>query len=78
MNYFNNISYVLSHAFLMLFFYLFSVRRYSKVITGGICFMSFLFVCVLDCFKLNLFPDSNLCYVVSLSAKYFLYNLQVF
>lgn len=64
MNYFNNISYVLSHAFLMLFFYLFSVRRYSKVITGGICFMSFLFVCALDCFKLNLFPDSNLCYVV--------------
>ena len=64
MDYFKNVSYMVSHVFLMLFFYLFSVHRYSKVITGGICFMSFLILCISDCLKLNLFPDSDLCYVV--------------
>ncbi len=64
MNYFNNISYMISHLFLMLFIYLFVTHRYSKTITKGICFTSFLLLGITDCIKLNLFPDSNLCYFI--------------
>lgn len=61
--YYKNISYMISHIFLMLFMYLFMVHRYSKRKTAGICAASFLILCVSDCLKLNLFPDSSLCYV---------------
>ncbi|MEY8391849.1 GHKL domain-containing protein [Lachnospiraceae bacterium] len=64
MNYFNNISYTLSHMFLMLFLYLFITHRYSKKTTAGICFFSFMALNILDCLKLNIFPDSDLCYAI--------------
>lgn len=64
MNYFLNISYMISHLFLMLFMYLFILSRYSKIITMLICFFSFSALNILDFFKLNIFPDSNLCYVI--------------
>jgi len=64
MNYFFNISYTISHLFLMLFIYLFIVSRYSKTVTIFICFFSFFALNILDCFKLNIFPDSHLCYVI--------------
>lgn len=62
MDYFNNISYFQSHVFLMLFLYLFISHRYSKAVTRGICFSSFFVLTITDCLKLNLFPDSRLCY----------------
>ncbi len=55
---------MISHLFLMLFIYLFVTHRYSKTITKGICFTSFLLLGITDCIKLNLFPDSNLCYFI--------------
>lgn len=64
MNYFNNLSYMNSHIFLMLFLYLFLTHRYSKAVTRWLCFLSFFLLTVTDFFKLNLFPDSNICYVV--------------
>lgn len=64
MSYFSNISYIISHLFLMLFIYLFIVSRYSKIITMIICLFSFFTLDVLDCFKLNIFPSSDLCYVI--------------
>lgn len=60
--YYRNISYLISHVFLMLFIYLFIVHRYSKAKTAGICFSAFLALCISDCLKLNIFPDSRLCY----------------
>lgn len=63
MDYFKNFSYMSSHLFLMLFIYLFVTHRYSKAKTVGICFSSFLILNVTDCLKLNIFPDSDLCYV---------------
>lgn len=57
------VSYMISHIFLVLFIYLFIIRRYSKTVTGALCFFLFLSLSVLDLFKLVLFPDSNLCYV---------------
>ena len=65
MNCFTAISFMISNLFLVTFIYLFIVHRYSRRITGGICFFLFLSLCVLDCFKLLLFPDSRLCYVVA-------------
>ena len=62
MDYFRNVSYLISHIFLMLFIYLFVTHRYSKRKTIGICFSSFLILTITDCLKLNLFPDSSLCY----------------
>ncbi|MDE5932650.1 MAG: GHKL domain-containing protein [Lachnospiraceae bacterium] len=59
-----NISYMLSHLFLMLFIYIFIVHRYSKEKTAGTCFVVFVLLCMTDCLKLNIFPDSNLCYVI--------------
>lgn len=58
------VSYMISHIFLVLFLYLFIIHRYSGVITGTLCFFLFLFLSVLDLFKLILFPDSGLCYVI--------------
>ena len=55
---------MMSHLFLLLFIYLFIVHRYSKEKTAGICFISFALLCTTDCLKLNVFPDSNLCYVL--------------
>lgn len=60
--YYKNISYTISHAFLMLFMYLFLVHRYPKAKTAGICFSSFLTLCISDCLKLNIYPNSRLCY----------------
>lgn len=65
MQYFTSISYVISHVFLILFIYLFIIHRYSKIATGAICFFLFLILRVLDLFKLIIFPDSNLCYVIT-------------
>ena len=64
MNYFTALSYTISHIFLILFIYLFIIHRYSKMVTGVICFFLFLLLNILDFFKLLLFPDSDLCYVI--------------
>ncbi len=62
MVYFKDISYMLSHVFFMAFIYLFLMHRFSKRKTLGICFISFSVLNALNYFKLNLFPDSGLCY----------------
>lgn len=64
MNYFTAASYIISHIFLTLFLYLFIIHRYSKAMTGMICFFLFLLLCGLDFVKLIFFPDSDLCYVI--------------
>ncbi len=64
MHYFNIISYIISHIFLILFIYLFIVHRYSKIVTILSCLFLFLSLSILDGFKLLLFPDSSLCYVL--------------
>ncbi len=64
MNYFSNISYTISHIFLMLFIYLFIIHRYSKFITVLICFSGFFSLTFLDCFKLDIFSESDLCYFI--------------
>lgn len=69
MDYFNNLSYMISHIFLMLFIYLFITHRYSKLTTKFICFNSFALLTVTDCIKLNLFPDSDLCYFIVTIAQ---------
>lgn len=69
MDYFNNLSYMLSHIFLMLFLYLFISHRYSRNITAGICFSSFLILTITDCLKLNIFPESDLCYAIVTIAQ---------
>uniref|UniRef100_N2AIX3 Uncharacterized protein n=1 Tax=Eubacterium plexicaudatum ASF492 TaxID=1235802 RepID=N2AIX3_9FIRM len=63
MDYFNNISYIISHIFLLLFLYLFITHRYSGFATRCICIASFLILTVTDIIKLNMFPDSAPCYV---------------
>lgn len=65
MNYLTALSYILSHIFLILFFYLFMIHRYSKTTTLLIYFLLFSILCTLDFFKLILFPNSALCYIVS-------------
>lgn len=72
MNYFTNIYYMISHIFLFLFIYLFIMPRFSKVTTGFLCFFSFFTLCLTDCIKLNLFPDSNICYVIITILQIFL------
>ena len=64
MDYFRSSYYAISHIFLMLFIYLFVTHRYSKEKTIGICFSSFFVLTISDCLKLNMFPDSDICYVV--------------
>lgn len=53
---------MISHLFLMLFLYLFITHRYSKPVTGWICFGSFLLLTITDCVKLNLYSDNDTCY----------------
>lgn len=65
MNYLTAFSYIISHIFLILFFYLFMIHRYSQAVTLLIYFLLFSVLCTLDFFKLILFPDSALCYIVS-------------
>lgn len=62
MIYVKNISYMLSHVFFMVFIYLFSIHRYSKKKTIGICIAACCAMNLLDYFKLNLFADSRLFY----------------
>lgn len=64
MEQFKNISYMISHIFLFIFIYLFNTHRYSKQVTAGICFLSFFILTTTDVLKLNIFPDSKLCYVI--------------
>ncbi len=64
MNTYTNFSYMISHIFLMLFFYLFAGHRFSRRKTIIICLSSFLLITATDSLKLNLFPNSGLCYVV--------------
>ncbi len=60
--YYNNMYYMISHIFLMLFLYLFIACRYSRRKTAVICVLAFVTLCVTDCMKLNAFPDSDGCY----------------
>lgn len=55
MEFYKNISYMVTHIFLLLFMYLFIVRRYSRMKTIGICVASFLLLSATDYLKLNLF-----------------------
>lgn len=61
MNY-KNISYTISHIFVVLFMYLFIAHRYSRPKTAAICAGSFLAITIPNVLKLNLFPESQLCY----------------
>lgn len=60
--YYKNISYMISHIFVMLFIYLFIESRYSRRKTAVICTVSFLAITIPNVLKLNIFPDSKLCY----------------
>lgn len=62
--YYNNISYLISHIFLMLFLYLFIAHRFTKRKTAAICFFSFCVLCIADCLKLNLFSGNDWCYAI--------------
>lgn len=62
--YYKNISYTISHMFVMLFIYLFVAPRYSKPKTAAICIISFFAVTIPNVLKLNIFPDSRLCYLL--------------
>lgn len=64
MDYFSNISYMISHIFLMLFIYLFTAHRYTKTNTILICSSAFMALCSLDLLKLNLYSDSSTCYFI--------------
>lgn len=64
MNHFTAMSYIISHIFLALFIYLFIIHRYSRIVTGMICFFLFFSLSALDFVKLLLFPDSDPCYVI--------------
>lgn len=64
MNYFINLSYMISHIFLMIFIYLFTAHRYSKGKTVFICVGTFVMLCLLDLAKLIFYPDSNVCYFI--------------
>lgn len=64
MDYFRNITYMISHVFLMLFLYFFVIHRYSKGKTRAICFFSFAILTFFDIIKLSIFPHNSLCYVL--------------
>lgn len=64
MDYYDNISYTISHIFLMFFIYLFVNHRYSWKKTAFVCFFSFLILTTTDFVKLNLFPESDPWYAV--------------
>ncbi len=61
---YKNISYTISHMFVMLFIYLFVAPRYSKPKTAAICIISFFAITIPNVLKLNIFPDSRLCYLL--------------
>lgn len=65
MNYFQNIVYLISHLFLMLFFCLFIPRRFSRMATAGVCLLSFLFLVISDYLKLTIFSGYGFCYVIT-------------
>lgn len=58
--YYRNISYLMSHVFLMLFIYLFIEHRYSKVKTAGICFSASLALGISDYLQFNILEDNPL------------------
>lgn len=60
--YYKNFSYMISHIFVMLFIYLFIESRYTRRKAAVICTISFLAITVPNILKLNIFPDSKLCY----------------
>lgn len=62
--YYKNISYSISHIFVVLFMYLFIAHRYSRLKTASICTASFLAITIPNVLKLNLFPDNRLCYLL--------------
>ncbi len=64
MEYFKNISYLISHIYLMLFIYLFVAHRYSKRTTAAVCFSAGMILTLTDCLKLNILPESDLCYLI--------------
>lgn len=64
MVYFTNISYGMSHVFLMLFMYLFILHRYSGFFTAFLCGLSLVLLCIMDCIKLVLFSNIGICYVI--------------
>ncbi len=64
MNYFINVSYMISHIFLMLFIFFFIVHRYSKIVTVLICFFVFCLLVFMDFVKLDFFYGSDICYVI--------------
>lgn len=64
MIYFQNVSYMLSHIFFLVFLYLFMVHRYSKRKTLVICFLSYIFTTVMNQLKLNIFPGHTIFYFV--------------
>lgn len=62
--YYKNISYTISHIFVVLFMYLFIAPRFSRPKTAAVCTASFLAITIPNVLKLNLFPDSRLCYLL--------------
>jgi len=62
--YYKNISYTISHIFVVLFMYLFIAPRYSKPKTAAICTAMFFAITAPNVLKLNLFPNSRLCYLI--------------
>lgn len=62
--YYKNISYTISHVFVMLFMYLFVAHRYSRRKTITICMISFLAITTPNILKLNIFPHNRLCYLL--------------
>ena len=58
--YYKNISYTISHIFVVLFMYLFIAPRYSKPKTAAICTAMFFAITAPNVLKLNLFPNSRL------------------
>lgn len=62
MDYFDNISYTISNIFIMTFLYLFTSHRYSKRVTQLVCVSSIFFLSATDILKINIFPDSGICY----------------
>lgn len=64
MIYIQNISYMLSHIFFLVFLYLFMVHRYSQKKTLAICFLSYIFTTIMNQLKLNIFPGHTVFYFV--------------
>lgn len=64
MDFYKNISYMVTLFFFMLFIYQFIVHRYSRLKTIGICAVSFLLLSALDFVKLSMFAGSDSVYLV--------------